>query len=136
MNSIYDMNSIINRILWLINVKSILEQFNINFKFDINNIYQLNNNFVYRNNKEVFFFYNNTALFILERGNISKTDDFIYFYDCVLKLLNIDEIEDLNRLTIGSKNIFLLKNILKYCKPPLNKDITFKEIKFICEVLI
>jgi hypothetical protein len=134
-----------NLIIWLIVIKSKLEELNINYNFNIKYISKinsklnskLNSKFIYRNNKEVYFFNDNTnlQLFILKNDKLDKKEDLKFFYQSLLKLLNIKNHTDINQLNLNYKSKLLLENIFKYCIHPLNKNITFKDLEFICNIL-
>ena len=129
-----NINNKIDFLVWIINSYKQLEDINIYIDFDINHMHQTNNLFFYKKESEIFYNSNNKKLFILDKKNINSIKNYNYLFDLIFKLFNITNIADIYTLNISNNRKLLLTDLIKYLSSPLNNNISYKELDFICYI--
>ena len=129
-----NINNKIDFLVWIINSYKQLEDINIYIDFDINHMHQTNNLFFYKKESEIFYNSNNKKLFILDKNNINSIKNYNYLFDLIFKLFNITNIADIYTLNISNNRKLLLTDLIKYLSSPLNNNISYKELDFICYI--
>ena len=122
-------------IIWLINIKYQLEKKGINYNFALSGFYRVTANnetvFMYKTSRELYCINNNIQYFLLNKKLINWEDNLSDLYSTILKLMNIENIDNVFELNLGQQQKLLLYNILRYCSKPLNQNITLADLKFI-----